>query len=269
MKTNLLISLILNGVFLVFIAWSATTHAFFNQPPLTPPQLLIKPASIDLVAKTPPVAPALEPFHWSQVESEDYSTYIFRLRAIGCPEKTIRQIVSGELSDMLTDKRAQLQKQYGRNLLPAEVRKLEQEHSNVLASVMQAEPSDSPSAIDQTPASSSLLPLAASRIQYPLALRPVAAASINSTSASHSTSGTATPTLLATPAQEQALSQIGQNFSQDMGGPNQNPADPQYLARWTKAQQQADNRMRSLMGVGYYNAYGIKLAAKANEDTQK
>ena len=34
-----------------------------------------------------------EEFRWSQIESEDYPTYIANLRAIGVPEKTIRDIV--------------------------------------------------------------------------------------------------------------------------------------------------------------------------------
>ena len=34
-------------------------------------------------------------FHWAQIESEDYKTYIARLRSIGCPEPTIRDIISG------------------------------------------------------------------------------------------------------------------------------------------------------------------------------
>src|SRR5437868_6638046 len=31
-------------------------------------------------------------FHWSQIESSDYRAYIANLRAIGCPEPTIRDI---------------------------------------------------------------------------------------------------------------------------------------------------------------------------------
>jgi hypothetical protein len=36
-------------------------------------------------------------FRWSQLESEDYQTYINNLRAIGCPEQTIRDIIIADL----------------------------------------------------------------------------------------------------------------------------------------------------------------------------
>jgi hypothetical protein len=40
-------------------------------------------------------------FDWSQVESEDYQTYIERLRAIGCPEQTIRDIIIADLDKLM------------------------------------------------------------------------------------------------------------------------------------------------------------------------
>lgn len=38
---------------------------------------------------------------WAQLESEDYKTYIARLRAIGCPEQTIRDIIIADLDKLL------------------------------------------------------------------------------------------------------------------------------------------------------------------------
>ena len=43
-------------------------------------------------------------FRWEQLESEDYRTYIARLRAIGCPEQTIRDIVIADVDKMLAPK---------------------------------------------------------------------------------------------------------------------------------------------------------------------
>ena len=40
-------------------------------------------------------------FHWAQIESEDYKTYIARLRSIGCPEPTIRDIIIADLDKLL------------------------------------------------------------------------------------------------------------------------------------------------------------------------
>jgi hypothetical protein len=45
--------------------------------------------------------PQTNTFHWSQLESEDYRTYIQRLRAIGCPEQTIRDIIIADVEKLL------------------------------------------------------------------------------------------------------------------------------------------------------------------------
>jgi hypothetical protein len=44
-------------------------------------------------------------FRWAQLESEDYRTYIQRLRAVGCPEQTIRDIVIADIDKMLAPRR--------------------------------------------------------------------------------------------------------------------------------------------------------------------
>ncbi len=38
------------------------------------------------------------PFHWSQIESDDYREYIANLRAVGCPESTIRDLITADLA---------------------------------------------------------------------------------------------------------------------------------------------------------------------------
>jgi hypothetical protein len=40
-------------------------------------------------------------FSWEQLEAEDYRTYITRLRSIGCPEQTIRDIVIADLEKLM------------------------------------------------------------------------------------------------------------------------------------------------------------------------
>jgi hypothetical protein len=50
-------------------------------------------------------------FHWGQLESEDYKTYIARLRAIGCPEQTIRDLIIADLDKLLAP---EIRAAYGR-----------------------------------------------------------------------------------------------------------------------------------------------------------
>lgn len=45
-----------------------------------------------------PVAPT---FHWSQIESGDYAQYTANLRAVGCPEQTVREILRADLAQAL------------------------------------------------------------------------------------------------------------------------------------------------------------------------
>lgn len=44
-------------------------------------------------------------FVWSDIESEDYPTYIANLRLIGCPEPTIRDIIVAEVTQMFARRR--------------------------------------------------------------------------------------------------------------------------------------------------------------------
>ncbi len=48
------------------------------------------------------------PFYWSQLEAGDYPTYIANLRAIGCPEETIRDLITADVASQYEDKRRQL-----------------------------------------------------------------------------------------------------------------------------------------------------------------
>jgi len=43
-------------------------------------------------------------FNWGQLESEDYRTYIARLRSIGCPEQTIHDILIADLDKLYSPK---------------------------------------------------------------------------------------------------------------------------------------------------------------------
>jgi hypothetical protein len=55
--------------------------------------------------------PAAEPakpsraFDWRLVESPDYKEYIANLRAIGCPEETIRDIITADVNKLFTDRK--------------------------------------------------------------------------------------------------------------------------------------------------------------------
>ncbi len=62
-------------------------------------------AAANTLAPVPVVANApAEPFHWRQLESEDYRQYIANLRAIKCPEATIQDIIFADLEKVMAGK---------------------------------------------------------------------------------------------------------------------------------------------------------------------
>jgi hypothetical protein len=58
-----------------------------------------------------PVAPTVvyktNDFHWSQLESTDYREYIANLRAVGCPEVTIKDIILTDVMRLYAQRRGQ------------------------------------------------------------------------------------------------------------------------------------------------------------------
>src|SRR6185503_3455738 len=52
------------------------------------------PPAATVTTNTPPS------FLWSQIESADYSQYVANLRAIGCPEQIIRDIIICDLNQL-------------------------------------------------------------------------------------------------------------------------------------------------------------------------
>ncbi len=93
-KIVLPLSLALNMVSIGGLLWR-------NRALETPTVVLPQDASPQIVSKTdvaetvsPPGVPA---FHWSQIESTNYFAYVTGLRSIGCPEQTIRDIISADV----------------------------------------------------------------------------------------------------------------------------------------------------------------------------
>jgi hypothetical protein len=60
-------------------------------------------------AGTVPAIPL--PFHWSQVESGDYREYMANLRAMGCPEPLIRDMILAELEEAFRKRRGGIQRE--------------------------------------------------------------------------------------------------------------------------------------------------------------
>jgi hypothetical protein len=183
--------------------------------------------------------PAVEPQpDWSEVEGEDYPTYISNLRKKGCPESTLQQIVAAEI-----------QKNYGvryPSATPAERKQILQEQKAMLAALFSPQ-----SGVVAAPGSGSTVnpPPAEMEIpaQMPLVLQPVDL-----------------KTLELTPVQAKAADQVQQKFVQEIGGLQQNPSDPAYFQRWQDAQVVADEELRAALGDDKFNLYQIQATQLAS-----
>ncbi len=59
-------------------------------------------------AQQPTVATNAPPFHWSALESPDYAVYAAKLRAVGCPERTLRDILLPDIEKLYDERAAEL-----------------------------------------------------------------------------------------------------------------------------------------------------------------
>lgn len=71
------------------------------------PAVVSLPVSVEQAraGEVQPHAITTAPFHWSQIESTNYHTYLGNLRAIGCPEATIRDIITADVHALYRQRR--------------------------------------------------------------------------------------------------------------------------------------------------------------------
>jgi hypothetical protein len=89
-----------NVVLLVALAYLVGAR----QATVLPPPAAPAPAQPEPTASSAPLVVTnvvADPFHWRQLESEDYRAYITRLRSIGCPEQTIRDLIISDLDTLM------------------------------------------------------------------------------------------------------------------------------------------------------------------------
>src|SRR6185503_2879227 len=100
-RTAIILSLGLNLALAVAACWLA------RKQPASAPETLVTEAitnraeqGAEAVRLHPPPAETSARMHWNMVESKDYPVYIGNLRAIGCPEPTIRDIIYADVSEL-------------------------------------------------------------------------------------------------------------------------------------------------------------------------
>lgn len=109
---GLIISLGLNVALAAGVVHSRKTAADAERPTGTPVTVELKSAVVSTSAPIVEDVKAVKPFHWRQLEADDYRQYVANLRAIKCPESIIRDIVYADLEKVLAKKFRALNTKY-------------------------------------------------------------------------------------------------------------------------------------------------------------
>lgn len=101
-RAIILVSLLVN---LGLAAWAFHLHSRHTvvASPNEPTATVQETAQRSLLDRARTVVVTTEqdaPFSWSQIESADYKDYIARLRGVGCPEATIRDIIAADVNKL-------------------------------------------------------------------------------------------------------------------------------------------------------------------------
>ncbi|XHR28643.1 MAG: hypothetical protein ACFUZC_22340 [Chthoniobacteraceae bacterium] len=252
LRNPLRCSLLLNGALASSLAFHALSPS--RSPQAAAPAAFATPVSPPLPA---PAAPEPPLFQWSSLESEDYPTYVANLRKIGCPERTLRDLIHGELDGLYFSKQAELA---AKGLSPREfnaaVESLRQEKLALLNQLLGlprsvAAVASAPSATSAPSPIPSVEPPAAARpaqnsTELPLLFQPISESK----------------TFKVTQQQAAIVEGLRQSFVREIGGPNQNPADPEYSERWNKALETANQRIRGQLGEEFYMRFQIESARR-------
>lgn len=199
-------------------------------------------------AQSSPAPVQTKPFQWSELEStNDYRNYVANLRAVGCPEPTVEDIVWGDAERVFSAQRRQL------NLSGDEAGPWSKQKETRLVAYFlgQTVTAGNP---DENPAKAAPDRRSTPAV-YPLAFRDVNLDALGLTDAQKQ-------------AVQQAIAGIRQQFITQIGGVNQDPSDPAYFERWRKAQAQNDVALRGWLGNKTFMAYQLAIQANSATTTQ-
>lgn len=252
--------------FLNLLLFGLCAWLFLREPaPVAAPD-----ADVDFppfVSPPPQAVADAKSMRWSQLESTDYSVYMANLRAFGCPPETIRDIILGDVESLFAQKEKDVQDQAAAAgataALPEKLAALRQEELQLIAQLLgpQAEAYVAALHAGSDTAPSSAEPQTAQTVQQPaVPLNAVALAKLQQPAAIPLALVSPDPSLQLSEDQADRLETLRKAFVDAVGGPNQNPNDPQYLIRWRKAQADADDQLRTYFGQDLY--YKFQLQAQ-------
>jgi hypothetical protein len=179
--------------------------------------------------------------HWSDLESDDYPTYIRNLRSIGCPEQTVRDIITADIKALYDTKLQALRKQgLTASQLAVAEETLKSEQAALVESLF-APPRVAGSSAVSAGAGSD----AAGTPDVPATLTTPAAVPLVLLDPD--------PSLQLDQNQTKIWQRLQDKFVAAVGGEWQNPNDPGYRERWEKAQKEMDDALQAYLGDDVFN----------------
>jgi hypothetical protein len=258
MKTRLRISLFLNLTLLVCLAillarGRGTASRQQHQAVTESTGEIVSAAS---PSQTPSGTAKATSFNWSQIESTDYRVYLENLRSIGCPEQTIRDLITVDVDSLYAARREQVKREWSQkdgstadlrddHNLESALRDLQNEEVSVLTALLGSQPAPAIATMAAPPPTRALRHNPANaRVFMPLVFQNVDPAALK-----------------LNPDEVQAIQDLRDQFLAQVGGAGQDPADPGYRQRWLRAQPEADNMLRGLIGGQAFEEFQMRAAA--------
>jgi hypothetical protein len=199
--------------------------------------------------------PATDTIRWSQLYAKDYHVYVKNLRAMGCPEATVRAIVTADFqaafsvqvkkieSELMELRSGSWQSQIAGTTaeanLRAELAQVPDEEAAEINDMLGLKSPVQVAVLSQVP-----------RPEEPPLTQPLVFQNVD-------LSG-----LNLSDEQQQAVARIRQDFLQSVGAAEQDLNDPAYRARWQQAESESDGMLQSVLGQDTYTEYQTLVAQR-------
>ena len=268
MRTVLRISLMLNLALLAVVVFVFTTESarHGNNKAKTAPAQAENATQSGKADTTAPLQilthSEAAPFRWKQLYDPDYRNYVKNLRGVGCPEGTVRAIVTADVNAAFSFRTKEIEQQISdwgnsawtnqvatfkdQTQLKAQLQNMPDQEAAEIADLLGFKPVPETTA---QPSRRVRQVLQAGPVTQPLVLQNIDLSALNLTE-----------------EQKQAITTIRQDFLKQIGGANQDPSDPAYLARWQQAQPAADDLLKAYLGGDGFADYEVLAAQKTLED---
>jgi hypothetical protein len=254
-KISILLNVVLFGGLIFLTTWRRPVVA-----PMATTKVESFASPVPAVEAEPHVEPEL--FRWSQLDSKDYHVYVKNLRAIGCPEPTLRAIVTADVdsvyqmfANQLEQKIAavengswskQLSGSGSEAAMQGELQRIPDEEERKIEDLLGFKPAPAPVA-SVMPSADPLMPANGTGV-LPMVLMKVDPATLNLTD-----------------EQKLVIDDLRQKFLEQIKGTNQDPNDVAYQTRWHNAQVYADNMLRGMLGNDIFGQYQMMQVAANNQ----